>query len=228
MPNRTSAISVLGQDYTFPNRIEGLPARLSDFDELQIHSFRTNDGVTLSYWEAGQGEPLIFIPGWSANGAEYINVMYLLRNHYHVYVIDPRNQGLSQNTDAGLRIARYAMDLKQFTEHIGVKSAAYCGWSMGASVLWSYIELFGTQSISKAIFIDQPPSVVSRPDWTEQDRLNAGAMAGTADQLIRAFTSGEPNRTFRTQRALLVSLSRAARRTCSWPCLITRTWIGGT
>jgi len=29
--------------------------------------------VKLSYWEAGSGKPLVFIPGWSANGAEYIN-----------------------------------------------------------------------------------------------------------------------------------------------------------
>ena len=72
------AIDVLGKDYVFPNKIEGLPAKLSDFGGLQINSFQTSDGVKLSYWEAGSGRPLIFIPGWSANGAEYINVMYLL------------------------------------------------------------------------------------------------------------------------------------------------------
>jgi len=130
------ALSVLGKDYVFPHKIEGLPAKLSDFKDLQINFFQTNDGVKLAYWEAGKGKPLIFIPGWSANGAEYINVMYLLREHYHVYVLDPRNQGLSQKVDFGMRIPRYSMDLKEFRDHIGVKSAFYCGWSMGASVLW--------------------------------------------------------------------------------------------
>jgi hypothetical protein len=103
------ALEVLGKDFTFPNKIEGLPAKLSDFKDLQINSFVTNDGVTLSYWEAGQGRPLIFIPGWSANGAEYVNVAYLLAKHYHVYVLDARNQGLSQRVDFGTRIARFAM-----------------------------------------------------------------------------------------------------------------------
>ena len=42
--------------------------------DLQINSFRTRDGVTLAYWEAGWGKPLIFVPAWSANGANYINV----------------------------------------------------------------------------------------------------------------------------------------------------------
>jgi non-heme chloroperoxidase len=187
------AVAVLGKEYSFPNKIEGLPAKLSDFEDLQINSFETDDGVKLTYWEAGTGQPLIFIPGWSANGAEYINVMYLLRKHYHVFVLDPRNQGLSQKVKYGTRIARYAADLREFTDHIGVHSAYYCGWSMGASVLWSYIDLYGTQGIQKAIFIDEPPSILNRPGWTAQDRLNAGSMVDTPEQLIQAFTSGAPN-----------------------------------
>ena len=57
------ALSVLGKDYVFPNKLEGLPAKLSDFDDLEINTFTTSDSVKLSYWEAGQGRPLIFIPG---------------------------------------------------------------------------------------------------------------------------------------------------------------------
>jgi pimeloyl-ACP methyl ester carboxylesterase/quercetin dioxygenase-like cupin family protein len=119
--------------------------------------------------------------------------MYLLRERYHLYVLDPRNQGLSQKVEYGTRISRFATDLKEFTDHIGVHSAYYCGWSMGASVLWSYIDLFGTQGIRKAIFIDEPPSILTRPDWTERDRIDAGAMVDSPQQLIHAFTSGAPN-----------------------------------
>jgi len=187
-----SALSVLGKDYTFPNKIEGLPAKLSDFKGLEINSFTTSDNARLSYWEAGEGKPLIFIPGWSANGAEYINVMYLLGKRYHVYVLDPRNQGLSENVDYGMRISRYAKDVKEFSEHLGIKSANYCGWSMGASVLWSYIDLFGTQGINKVAFIDQPPSIYSHADWSEQERLNAGGMTTSPERMIAAFTTGAP------------------------------------
>lgn len=47
------AISVLGKDYTFANKLEGFPDKLSDFRGLEINSFTTGDGVELSYWEAG-------------------------------------------------------------------------------------------------------------------------------------------------------------------------------
>lgn len=186
------AIEVLGKDFAFPNKIDGLPARLSDFPDLQINHFQTSDGVRLAYWEAGKGRPLVFIPGWSANGAEYINVLYLLRQHYHVYVLDPRNQGLSQRVEFGGRISRFAADLKEFAEQAGLKSADYCGWSMGASVLWSYIDLFGTAGIRKVVFVDEPVSIYSHADWSEQERLDAGGMTTSPERMVAAFTAGAP------------------------------------
>ena len=186
------AMDVLGKDYTFPHPLAGLPARLSDFRDLQINAFTTRDGVRLSYWEAGSGKPLVFIPGWSANGAEYINVLYLLSKHYHVYVLDPRNQGLSQQVDYGTRITRFSVDLKEFAEHLGLQSADYCGWSMGAAVLWGYIDLFGTKGIRKAVFVDEPVSIYSHADWSEQERLEAGGMTSSVERMLAAFTTGAP------------------------------------
>jgi pimeloyl-ACP methyl ester carboxylesterase len=187
------AVEVLGRDYVFPNRIEGLPTKLSDFKGLQINSFQTSDGVKLSYWEAGNGRPLIFVPGWSANGAEYVNVMYLLSRKYHVYVIDPRNQGLSQNVEYGTRIARFGADLKEFIDHLGVEKVDLCGWSMGASVVWSYIDLFGTKNIRKAAFIDEPISIYTHADWSEQQRLEAGGMTTSPERMIAAFAGAPTN-----------------------------------
>lgn len=187
-----SALQVLGQDYSFPNKIEGLPGKLSDFNGLQINSFTTSDGVNISYWEAGEGEPLVFVPGWSANGAEYINVMYLLSEHYHVYVMDPRNQGLSQRVEYGSRISRFAMDLKELSTHLELEKANYAGWSMGASVLWNYIDLFGTSSINKAIFVDEPISIYSHVDWSEQERLDAGGTTTSPERMVEGFTDGAP------------------------------------
>lgn len=186
------ALSVLGRDFSFPNRIEGLPTRLSDFGDLKINFFKTNDGVKLAYWEAGSGKPLVIIPGWSASGAEFINVIYLLSKNYHVYVLDPRNQGLSDRVDRGMRISRYAMDVKEFGDQLGLQSADYLGWSMGASVLWNYIDLFGSRNMRKAVFVDEPVSIYSHADWSELQRLEAGAMTTSPERMIAAFTSAVP------------------------------------
>lgn len=182
-----SALDVLGQDFIFPNKIEGVPTQLSDFAGLQIHHFVTSDGVKLAYWEAGAGEPLVILPGWSGSGADYINVLYLLQSHYHVYVLDPRNQGLSDRVNYGCRIARMAADLREFINDLGLETAAFCGHSLGASVIWSYIDLFGTHRIRKAIFIDEPISIYTHADWSEQERLDAGGMTTSAERMMAAF-----------------------------------------
>jgi pimeloyl-ACP methyl ester carboxylesterase len=195
MPGRAlaeDALRVLGKDFTFPNRIDSFPTKLSDFKGLEINSFVTGDGVKLTYWEMGTGRPLIFVPGWSANGAQYINLLHLLSRDYHVYVLDPRNQGLSQHVEYGDRIPRLSMDLKEFGDHLGLKSADYVGHSMGAAILWSYIDLFGTKGMRKVVFVDEPISIYSHDDWSEQERLEAGGTTTSVERTIAAFTGSGP------------------------------------
>jgi pimeloyl-ACP methyl ester carboxylesterase len=186
------AINVLGQDYTFAQPVAGLPVKLSDFRDLEINRFTTSDGVQLAYWAAGKGKPLVFVPGWSSSGAEFVNVLYLLRQHYRVYVLDPRNQGLSQHVEYGGRIARFATDLKEFSDHLGLASADYCGWSMGAAILWSRIDLFGTQGMRKLVFVDEPISIYAHADWSEKERLEAGGMTSSIEHMVASFTTGAP------------------------------------
>jgi non-heme chloroperoxidase len=177
------AVSVLGEDYIFPNKIKGMPAKLSDFKNLKIGSFETKDGVELSYWVAGKGDPLILLPGWSLNGAHFLNVMYLLSDNYRVYTLDPRNQGLSEDVKYGNRLSRHATDLKEFMGHLGIKSANFAGHSMGAATLWSYIDLYGTKGIKKVAFIDQPPVIVPRPGMTDQELQDLGVPFDSPEQL---------------------------------------------
>jgi pimeloyl-ACP methyl ester carboxylesterase len=214
-----SAISVLGTDYTFPNKIEGLPEKLSDFKELKIGHFTTEDDVRLAYWSAGQGRPLILVPAWSSNGAEYINVMYLLSKHYRVYVLDPRNQGLSQCTEYGNSIYRFSKDLKEFVDHLGVQRADFCGWSMGVSVLWGYIDLFGTRSMRKLAFVDQAPSIYSHADWSEQERLDAGAFTSSPERMIASYSTMTPTN-------MLISATNVLERAMAMDSVYYRNSVG--
>lgn len=186
------AASVIG-DYTFPNEIVGMPVKLSAFTGLEINSFTTNDGVRLNYWEAGSGEPIVFVPAWGASGAEMINQLWLPAKTNHVYVLDQRNQGTSEKTLKGQRIARYSMDLHEFLDHIDTDKMVLAGWSMGASVIWGYIDLFGTARISKAVFVDEPVSIYTHADWSEEERLNAGGMTTSVERMIAAYRGAPTN-----------------------------------
>lgn len=190
---RRTALQYFERDYDFPNIMPGLPRKLSDVEGLEIGSFQTNDGVSLTYWKAGQGVPLVFIPGWSSNGAEYINLIHLLKEDYAVYVLDQRNHGLSDKVTFGNRISRLSADVNDFFNALEIEKAFLCGWSMGCSVIWSYIDLYGIDKILKLAFIDQPPSIYCHRNWTEKERVNAGAFTLSVEAMIDTYYQRGPS-----------------------------------
>ncbi|SDA85731.1 Pimeloyl-ACP methyl ester carboxylesterase [Pseudomonas sp. NFPP33] len=188
----TTALEILGADFVFPHAIEDMPERLSDIPGLSLNSFTTSDGVLLRYWEAGSGQALVFIPGWSAQGALCIYLLALLSRSHRVIVLDVRNQGLSQRVLYGTRISRLAMDVSELTVHLQLNNAHFCGWSMGAAVMWAYIDLFGSGTIDKLAIIDQAPSIYSHADWTEEERLQAGAFTTSPERMIESYSNFTP------------------------------------
>jgi non-heme chloroperoxidase len=183
-PAANPAIEVLGRDFTFPHRVDGMPARLSEVRELNIGAFVTSDSVRLAYREAGQGRPLGFLPGWSRNGAHYVNLFHLLSRQYRVLMLDHRSQGLSRKVVYGTRIARFSKDVQEFSAHLGLRSADYVGHSMGAAVLWSYLDQLGGAGIRTVVFVDEPVSLYAHSDWTDQEPRDAGALVTSGEQLV--------------------------------------------
>ena len=56
-------------------------------------SFITSDGVKLHYLEAGKGQPLVMIPGWSQSAAQFKHQLSGLSDKYRVIAIDMRGHG---------------------------------------------------------------------------------------------------------------------------------------
>ena len=56
--------------------------------EYQSKHFTTSDGVRLHYLEAGSGNPLVLIHGWSQCAEEFKHQIAGLSNRYHVIAID--------------------------------------------------------------------------------------------------------------------------------------------
>ncbi|MCI4237725.1 alpha/beta hydrolase [Dickeya dianthicola] len=80
-----AALQYFGRDYDFANVIPGLPEKLSDVKGLEIGSFRTNDGVNLAYWKAGQGMPLVFVPS-DIEALEYVLFDHILNDWRDVLI----------------------------------------------------------------------------------------------------------------------------------------------
>ena len=144
-------------------------------------SFLTSDGVTLRYLTFGTGKPVILLPGWSQTAEEWKFQIEFLGATHHVMALDMRGHGLSDKPDHGYRISRLAADLDNLIRVRSLRNVTLIGHSMGSSVIWSYLEQFGDANIDRMVFVDQASAVVSEPEWTEQECLDAGAIL-TAQQ----------------------------------------------
>ena len=138
--------------------------------------------IKLNAIEKGSGPTLLLIPGWSQTARSYQAQIDGLSDRYRVIAVDMRGHGDSPKPSTGYRIARLAQDLRDFILERDLKDIALGGHSMGASILWSYIEQFGADRVSKFIFIDQAPSVTNGFGLEGQALKDTGA-AFTPDVL---------------------------------------------
>jgi non-heme chloroperoxidase len=152
-------------------------------------------GVQLHAIEAGSGQPLIMIPGWSQSAAEYGRNIEALAKDRRVIALDMRSHGESPNAETGHRIQRLAKDLSEVIEALNLDSVDVLGHSMGSSIIWSYLDMFGPARLRRLVIVDQAPMVAALPGWSDADKKRYGCLlpdvqsvAGFCDA-VRATTS---------------------------------------
>lgn len=136
----------------------------------------TRDGVRLHYIARGSGKPLVLIPGWSQTAAMFREQLSGLSSRYQVIALDMRGHGESDKPAGGYRIARLAQDTHDVLMALGLRDVALGGHSMGCSVIWSYLEHFGADRLSRLVLIDQGACAIAWPGWSDDDRAEAGAV----------------------------------------------------
>jgi non-heme chloroperoxidase len=148
----------------------------------------TSDGVQLSYIRRGSGRPVVLVHGWSQCAEEFKHQIQPLSTRYHVIAFDQRSHGESQKVSYGLKISRLAKDLYELLTELDLNDVALLGHSMGSSVIWCYIDLFGPERLSKIILVDQSPILTSNPHWAQQELEDSGAPF-TAQQVYETIAA---------------------------------------
>ena len=136
----------------------------------------TNDGVRLHYVEKGSGPPLVMIPGWSQTAAQFEAQIEGLSAGRRVIAFDMRGHGESDKPGHGYKIQRLAMDVRNALQTLGLERVSLLGHSMGCSVIWCYIDLFGEAGLERLVLVDQMPAITARSEWSEQEKQDAGAI----------------------------------------------------
>ncbi|MDY0394517.1 alpha/beta fold hydrolase [Virgibacillus halophilus] len=126
-------------------------------------------GVEMFIQDVGEGEPIIFIPGFTFTTEVFSKQVAYFSKTHRVIVLDPRSHGRSTITPHGNDYVTHGADLAKILEQLEVKQATLAGWSFGCFTVWEYIRQCGTSNVKSLVLIDMPPKSLSAQegDWVE-------------------------------------------------------------
>jgi non-heme chloroperoxidase len=116
--------------------------------------FKTSDGIRIHYLEAGSGQAIVFIPGWTMPAWIWQHQIDEFSKRYHVIAVDPRSQGESDQPTYGHMPETRSRDYKELVDHLGLKQPVLVGWSMACGELVKYAEQFGTDNVGGLVLVD--------------------------------------------------------------------------
>jgi pimeloyl-ACP methyl ester carboxylesterase len=152
---------------------------------------------------------ILLLHGFSGSSWYFTRNYDALSQKHWVVAPDMRGHGRSGHNSArgGYHVARLATDLRELLTHLRRRTDRAStrfipvGCSIGAAILWTYIELFGESEFAGFVFVDQAPL---------QDRSIFGAWDETRahrgcydEKSLLAAQEGWVSRPEKTHRALV-------------------------
>jgi non-heme chloroperoxidase len=122
--------------------------------------------IELYYEDHGSGKPVVLIHGWPLSGASWEKqVAALLAAGHRVITYDRRGFGKSSQPATGYDYDTFAEDLNKVVTALDLHDFALVGFSMGGGEVARYIGRYGTDRVSKAVFMGAvPPFLLKTPD----------------------------------------------------------------
>lgn len=150
--------------------------------------FKTSDGVRLHYLEAGRGETIVFVPGWTMPAEIWEAQIRYFSENFRAVAFDPRAQGRSEIAADGYTVERRAQDIKELLDALGAKPVVLVAWSLGVLESLAYVARHGDARLAALVLVDnsigeEPPPVT---DPTFLPRLRR-ERAATVTRFVRGM-----------------------------------------
>jgi non-heme chloroperoxidase len=149
--------------------------------------------IEIHYEDHGSGQPVVLIHGYPLNGNSWERQeRELLAAGYRCVSYDRRGFGRSSQPTVGYDYDTFAADLSALLEHLDLRDAVLCGFSMGTGEVVRYLAAFGSARVSKAVLLGVIPPFVLKtddnPEGIDRDVFE-GIKAGIASDRYAFFKS---------------------------------------
>jgi non-heme chloroperoxidase len=147
---------------------------------------KENSGnIELYYEDHGLGKPVVLIHGYPLSGAFWEKqVAVLVAAGQRVITYDRRGFGKSSQPATGYNYDTFAEDLHRLVTQLELRDFTLAGFSMGGGEVARYFGKYGSNGVSRAVFIAAiPPFLLKTPDNPEG--LDGSVFDGIQQAVVR-------------------------------------------
>lgn len=134
--------------------------------------------IELYYEDHGRGKPVVLVHGWPLSGATWEKqVTDLVAGGHRVITYDRRGFGQSSKPTTGYDYETFTEDLHKLVTTLDLRDFGLVGFSMGGGEVARYLGKYGSERVSKAVFMAAiPPFLLRTADNPEG--VDASAFEG--------------------------------------------------
>jgi len=146
--------------------------------------------VHLHVTDAGEGRPVVLIPGWPLSDEMY-EYQYndLMNKNFRVIGITLRGFGKSSKPYgvSDYDYDTHSRDIKSVLDQLDIKDAVLGGFSMGGAIAIRYIVKYNSAHVSKLVLAG-----AAAPSWTQRENYPYNLPSASVDELITLTFQDRP------------------------------------
>jgi pimeloyl-ACP methyl ester carboxylesterase len=150
---------------------------------------KVESNVHLHITDAGEGRPIVLIPGWPLSDEMYeYQYNHLINNNFRVIGITLRGFGKSDKPYGIYDYDVHARDIKKVLSKLKIKDAVLGGFSMGGAIAIRFVSMYKGAHVSKLALFG-----AAAPIWTQRKNFPFNLSKSAVDELIELNHHDRPN-----------------------------------
>jgi len=158
------------------------------FGKIRAEYIEVERYVHLHVTDAGEGRPIVLIPGWPLSDEMY-EYQYndLMNKKFRVIGITLRGFGRSDKPYGAYNYDVHAKDIKSVLDKLDIEDAVLGGFSMGGAIAIHYLATYDSAHVSKLVLAG-----AAAPIWTQREDFPYNLTRSAVDDLIALNFSDRP------------------------------------